>query len=243
MSNIIFISDLHLLSQHEGTMALFSRFIKEVATEADVLYILGDLLEYWLGDDDPAPDYQKVFSDLKSLPEEHGTKIFLMHGNRDFLIGNKLAEQCGFTLIEDPTVIDLNGNRTLLMHGDTLCTDDVDYQQFRSMVRNPEWQKEVLRKSLEERLGLAMSLRQTSQQSTSEKEEYIMDVNAGAVEQAFIENDVDIIIHGHTHRPDIHRYEINRKEAIRIVLGDWHDSARYLSVSPDQAEFALSTFK
>lgn len=241
MQDILFISDLHLKPAEPKTMELFIRFADEIASQVDTLYILGDFLEYWLGDDDPAAAYQEIFNKLSELPAKHNTRVYFMHGNRDFLIGEKLAERCGFQLINDPYKIKIQGKDALLMHGDTLCTDDVDYQKFRQMVRDPAWQQQVLSRSLEERYQLAQSLRQDSQQAMSEKEEYIMDVNEQETQRTFEDNAVDLIIHGHTHRPAIHRQMLGSRETTRVVLGDWHSTASYLRIN-DDTELKLQKF-
>lgn len=238
MQDSVFISDLHLMPARPETMALFTRFANEVAATADELYILGDFLEIWWGDDEPATGYAEVFQTLRELPEKHSTKVYLMHGNRDFMIGQGLAERCHFEIIDDPHRITVQGRDAMLMHGDTLCTDDVEYQKFRQMVRNPQWQHQVLSKSLEERYRLAQSIRDNSKQTTTEKAEEIMDVNQQSTDQAFIDHDVDLIIHGHTHRPAIHHRKVGDRETTRIVLSDWHDSAQYLRVN-DSSELKL----
>lgn len=242
MEDIVFISDLHLMPTKPETMNLFIRFADEVAARADTLYILGDFLEIWWGDDEPATGYAEVFQCLKELPTHHGTEVYLMHGNRDFMIGEVLADRCHFKIIPDPLRITLQGRDALLMHGDTLCTDDVDYQKFRQMVRDPLWQQQVLNKSLEERYQLAKSIRDSSKQATTEKEETIMDVNQEETERVFIDNDIDVIIHGHTHRPAIHHQRINDNDTTRVVLGDWHETARYLRVN-DTSDLELLTFR
>jgi len=242
MKDIIFISDLHLAPERPEIIDLFIRFVNDVASTADTLYILGDFLEVWWGDDDPAIGYQGVFQSLADLANKNNTEIFLMHGNRDFMIGNLLAERCHFKIIDDPLKIELQGRDALLMHGDTLCTDDVQYQQFRQMVRDPRWQQQALSKTLEERLQLAKSIREQSKKSTTEKHEYIMDVNQDATDKAFIDNHVDLIIHGHTHRPAIHHKTINGIDTTRIVLGDWYETGSYLRIR-DSSPFALQTYK
>ena len=241
MEDIVFISDLHLAPQRPQIIELFIRFADEIAADADALYILGDFLEYWLGDDDPAPSIAPVFDKLIELDEKHGTKIFLMHGNRDFLIGNKLAERCHFTLIDDAYRIKIHDNDALLMHGDTLCTDDIEYQKFRQMVRSPQWKQDILSKSLEERIQIAKSLREKSKQSTTEKEENIMDVNQDATDHVFTDNNVDLLIHGHTHRPAIHHKKINNRDTTRIVLGDWYKTGSYLRIN-DDSDFRLQSY-
>ena len=242
MSNLVFISDLHLAPERPQIIELFIRFADEIAADADSLYILGDFLEYWLGDDDPAPSLRPVFNKLIELDEKYGTNVFFMHGNRDFLIGNKLAERCHFQLIDEPHRIKIQNHQTLLMHGDTLCTDDIEYQKFRQMVRNPLWQQQILSKSLEERTQIAKNLREKSQQSTAEKEEYIMDVNQDTTDKVFTENNIDLLIHGHTHRPAIHHKTVNNRDTTRIVLGDWYNTGSYLRIK-DSSDFKLQTYR
>ena len=241
MKDIVFISDLHLAPERPQIIELFLRFADEVASGADELYILGDFLEYWLGDDDPSPALKPVFDKIIELSEKHQTKTFFMHGNRDFLVGNGLAERCHFELIDDPHKIKLQGRDVLLMHGDTLCTDDIEYQRFRQVVRSGQWQQDILSKSLEERIQIARNLRDQSQKSTNEKEETIMDVNQQETDRTFIDNNVDSIIHGHTHRPAIHHKAVNDHDTTRVVLGDWFETGSYLRVN-DSSEFKLQTF-
>ena len=242
MSDLVFIADLHLTPERPEIIELFLRFADDVAARADSLYILGDFLEYWLGDDDPAPALSAVFNKLVELDESHSTKVFLMHGNRDFLIGDELAKRCHFTLLDDVCKIKIQGNDALLMHGDTLCTDDVDYQKLRQMVRNPLWQQQILARSLEERIQIAKDLRQKSQQSSAEKEEYIMDVNQQATDKVFIDNNIDLLIHGHTHRPAVHHKTVNNRETTRIVLGDWYKSGSYLRIN-DDSDYKISSYE
>jgi len=242
MKDIVFISDLHLAPERPEIIHLFERFADEIASKADELYILGDFLEYWLGDDDPATALKPVFNKLLELADKHATKLFFMHGNRDFLVGTALAERCHFSIINEPHKINLNGLDALLMHGDTLCTDDIDYQKFRQMVRNPQWQQQVLSKTLDERIQLAKDLREKSQQSTAEKEEYIMDVNQDETDKTFTENKIKLIIHGHTHRPNIHQKLVDGIATTRIVLGDWYKTGSYLRIN-DGSEYKLQTFQ
>lgn len=243
MEDSVFISDLHLYPSRPETIDLFLRFADEVASTADTLYILGDFLEVWVGDDGPAGTVSSVFDKLSELKETHGTNVRLMHGNRDFMIGEDLASRCHFELIDDPYAVILKGQDALLMHGDTLCTDDVEYQAMRKVIRTPQWKQQMLEKTLEERIAIAKSYREQSQQSTTEKEEYIMDVNQGETDRVFIDNDVDLIIHGHTHRPAIHRKDIGGRERIRIVLGDWHKSGSYLRINDATSDFILETYQ
>lgn len=242
MKDLVFISDLHLAPERPQIIELFLRFADEVAAQADALYILGDFLEYWLGDDDPSPVLTPVFDKLIALSEKHKTKVFFMHGNRDFLVGNKLAERCHFELINDDTLkIKIQGQDVLLMHGDTLCTDDIEYQKFRQMVRSEQWQQDILSRSLEERIAIAKNLREQSKKSMTEKEEVLMDVNPQETENTFIDNNVNVIIHGHTHRPAVHKKTINNQETTRVVLGDWFETGSYLRVS-DNSDFNLQTY-
>lgn len=242
MKDLVFISDLHLMPERPEVMDLFIRFNEDIAAKADTLYILGDFLEVWWGDDDPAAGYQGIFNSLVRLATEHQTEIFLMHGNRDFMIGEALAERCHFNIIHDPHKTTIQHHDALLMHGDTLCIDDVEYQKFRQMVRNPLWQQQVLTKTLEERFQLAQSIRENSKKSTTDKDEYIMDVNQDETDKVFMENDIDLIIHGHTHRPMIHHKTINGNDTTRIVLGDWHETGSYLRIK-DNSDFKLQTYR
>ncbi|MCK5395393.1 MAG: UDP-2,3-diacylglucosamine diphosphatase [Gammaproteobacteria bacterium] len=241
MKDIVFISDLHLMPERPQTMELFVRFVDDIASKTDALYILGDFLEIWWGDDDPATAYTDVFNSLVNLSKNQKTDVYLMHGNRDFLIGESLAKRCHFEIIDDPHKINIQGKDALLMHGDTLCIDDVEYQKFRQMVRNKEWQQQFLSKSLEERYQIAKAIREKSQQATKDKDEYIMDVNQEETKKVFLDNNVELIIHGHTHRPAIHLKTINNNDTTRIVLGDWHDTGSYLRIN-DTSDYKLQTF-
>ncbi len=240
MREWLFISDLHLAAERPEVIHLFERFVDEVAIHAERLYILGDFLEYWLGDDDKAAGLESTFQSLKKLSDA-GVKVFFMVGNRDFLIGKDLAKKCGFEIIDEPFIEIINGQPALLMHGDTLCTDDTEYQKFRAMLRNKAWQDEVLAKSLEEREQLASSLRQQSELANAEKDYEIMDVNQDTVIASMQKHSVNLLIHGHTHRQAIHELEINNRPAKRIVLGDWHNKGSYLRIS-DKTEPELVSF-
>ena len=226
----LFISDLHLTEERPEIIALFRTFLREEATQADALYILGDLFEAWMGDDAVLPSMQPVLDELSTLTK-NGVPIFVMVGNRDFLLGEQFEKMTGCKLLPDPTVINLYGTDTLLMHGDTLCTDDVEYQAFRKQVRNPAWQSAVLAKTIDERIAMAREARAESKARTQEKSEDIMDVNAEAVNEAFREHSVIRLIHGHTHRPAIHQLTVGEKTVTRIVLGDWYDKSSVLRVN------------
>ena len=223
----LFISDLHLAGDRPEITQLFIDFLGGQARTAHALYILGDLFEVWLGDDMILPEYQPAIAAMKSLSDRK-VALYIMHGNRDFLMGDKLAELTGATLLPDPSIIDLDGQPTLLMHGDTLCTDDIEYMKFRAMVRNPDWQQQMLAKTPQERLALAKQLREVSKTETGNKTEAIMDVNQQDVEKIFQQHHVKQIIHGHTHRPKIHELQINNKNVKRIVLGDWYKNGSVL---------------
>ena len=228
----LFISDLHLSDQRPAITEAFIGFLEGEARSAGALYILGDLFEVWLGDDMVLPAYARAIEAMHRLADA-GVPLFVMHGNRDFLLGDDFAAMSGAQRLPESTVIDLHGTPTLLLHGDTLCTDDVEYQKFRAMVRNPAWQAEVLAKSPEERLALARQFREMSMAEMQGKSEAIMDVNADAVAAAFREAGVRQMIHGHTHRPAIHDLEIDGEPARRIVLGDWYDQGSVLECDPE----------
>lgn len=229
----LFISDLHLDDSRPGITQLFETFLAgDEARAADAVYILGDLVEAWVGDDDDAELPGRIARATKALAE-HGVPVYFIVGNRDFLIGKAFAERAGLTLLEDGTVHELYGRPTLLMHGDVLCTDDVAYQALRKQVRSPEWQAQVLALPLEARRALAAKARAESKAHTSSSMETIMDVNAGAVADAMHKAGVTRLIHGHTHRPAIHRFELDGQPAERIVLGDWYEQGSVLRVTPD----------
>jgi UDP-2,3-diacylglucosamine hydrolase len=200
--------------------------------EADALYILGDLFESWVGDDGlTLPFNKRVAEDLTRAAR--ATPVFFMHGNRDFLVASRFAEETGVRLIEDPSVVHLYGKRTLLMHGDTLCTADLQYQAFRKQVRDPRWQQAVLARPLAERVAMARGLRGESEGAKQGKSMEIMDVAPAAVEQALRESDCDLLIHGHTHRPMRHEHRVEGRERERWVLTDWYAGGGYLEVTPD----------
>ncbi|MDH3947784.1 MAG: UDP-2,3-diacylglucosamine diphosphatase [Gammaproteobacteria bacterium] len=231
----LFISDLHLSADRPDITSLFIQFLNNEARQAEALYILGDLFEAWLGDDMVLPEYAEAIAAMKALSGS-GVPVFIMHGNRDFLLGETFASMSGTTLLDDPTTIDLYGKPTLLLHGDTLCTDDVKYQQFRAMVRNPAWQQQMLALSPEERLALAKQYREMSQAETGNKAEDIMDVNQQTLEQVMKSKGVYHMIHGHTHRPAIHDFNIDSQAATRIVLGDWYEQGSVLVCDDNSCE-------
>jgi UDP-2,3-diacylglucosamine hydrolase len=200
----------------------FLAFLAGPARDADALYILGDLFEAWLGDDDPNPYYAQMKSAIRELADSR-VPVFFMHGNRDFMIGDAFAAEAGVTLLSDPHPLKLHGKKILLSHGDILCTDDVEYQQVRAMTRNPEWQAMMMAKSIEERIAFATQAREQSMARHEKIDEEIADVSQGAVEQTIQEYKVDVLLHGHTHRPAVHTLRVNDHEVHRIVLGDWYE--------------------
>jgi len=223
----LFISDLHLDADRPEVTEQFLQFLQGEAVSANGLYILGDLFESWVGDDDPNAHYLKVKVGLRKLTNQ-GVPVYFMHGNRDFAIGERFAEETGVQLLPDPQVIDLYGENVLLSHGDAYCTDDVQYQVIRKMVRDPNWLAAMLKKPLGERLRFAAQARAASAAHGGAINEKIADVNQGAIEQALRRANVDTMVHGHTHRPGEHRFTVDGDPASRIVLGDWYSQGSVL---------------
>lgn len=219
-AEILFVSDLHIAWDKPEITNRFLQFLDNGATGAGTLYILGDLFDAWVGDDDSSPPNPKIREALRRLTDS-GTKVYLQQGNRDFLLGTQFCADTGIVLLDDPFVIDLFGVPTLLMHGDLLCTDDLPYQEFRNKSRSPEWQHNVLAKPLFVRLLAARWYRIRSYFHKRQKTQEIMDVNQGTVIDTMAEHDCLRLIHGHTHRPGIHNFEINGKPAQRYVLAAW----------------------
>jgi len=234
----LFISDLHLDDRRPETTELLKRFLLDEAVDAEALYILGDLFEFWLGDDVPSRCSLEVASALSSLADG-GIPCYFMHGNRDFLLQNAYADQAGMKLLPEEYVVDLYGEQVLLMHGDSLCTDDVAYQQFRTMVRNPAWQQDFLSRVPEERLQIALQARDASAEHKGKVDMNIMDVNPGEVIAAFERHGVHRLIHGHTHRPARHDLSIGGQNAQRIVLGDWYTQGSVLRVNPGSYDLSV----
>lgn len=216
----LFISDLHLSGEHPAVSELFVAFLASYGHQAQTLYILGDLFELWLGDDAVLPEHETVIQALHETSAS-GTDIAIMHGNRDLLLGEQFCQQSGCRLISDPCLIEINQEAVLLMHGDTLCTDDLEYQRFRQMVHDKSYQQAFLALPIAERLTRVQFFRQQSQQSTRQKAAEIMDVNQQAVIDVFSTYEVKRLIHGHTHRPAVHELEINGHSVQRMVLADW----------------------
>jgi UDP-2,3-diacylglucosamine hydrolase len=232
----LFISDLHLDDSRPQITRLFEDYLaSDEARSADAVYILGDLVEAWIGDDDDAELPTRIAHATRAL-RDSGVPVYFMVGNRDFLLGDNFAQRAGFTLLDDGTVHDLYGRRTLLMHGDVLCTDDVAYQTVRKQVRTPEWKAQVLAMPLDARRALAAKARQDSKTHTASTMETIMDVNADAVADAMRSAGVTRLVHGHTHRPATHRFELDGQPAERIVLGDWYEHGSVLRITPESTE-------
>ncbi len=241
----LLIADLHLQSAEPATLSLALSFFAQ-AEGAKHLYILGDLFEFWLGDDclptALADTLPKVVDALTAISKS-GTAITLMHGNRDFLLGEQFASRVGATLVHDDT-IDLQANATsiTLMHGDTLCTDDVEYQQFRLKVRDTQWQASFLAKSADEREAIANAMRSGSMDASQTKTMAIMDVNDDAVAKIFTEHRCRYLVHGHTHRPAVHEHHLGEQSRQRIVVGDWHADHAMVAVIDTKGEAELVKF-
>ena len=222
MPHTLFISDLHLSPERPRINDTFFRFVRDTASRADALHILGDLFEVWVGDDDLADPFNASIADALKALSGTGVAVYLMQGNRDVLLGEGFAAHCGATLLADPTVLDLYGTRTLVMHGDTLCTDDVEYQNFRAYARDPANQGRFLSQPLPERRKQMIGMRAGSEMSKRGKAEEIMDVAPAAVEQVLRRHGYPRLIHGHTHRPARHVHTVDGRRCERWVLNDWY---------------------
>ena len=222
----IFLSDIHLCESRPSITDAFVSFLNKVTNKVDALYILGDLFEYWIGDD--SNQHENVIEALKKLTDRH-IQVFLMHGNRDFLIGSAFEKKTGAVLLNDPILVEIFGKKILLCHGDTLCTDDIEYQSFRDKIRSESWKNEFLKKSLSERASIANKFRKESELNKKKKSLEIMDVNLDEVNRTLIQfNYPDFLIHGHTHRPNQHSINLDGHQIQRIVLGDWYEQGSYL---------------
>ena len=235
MRRTLFISDLHLDETRRHVTQAFIVFLRQQAADCDALYILGDLFEAWIGDDDYCELNQQIIVALAALTEG-GVPTYIMHGNRDFLIGEQFCQAAGCQLLADPSVIDFYGQPTLLMHGDSLCTRDTEYMMFRAKIRDPAMQQQLLSKPLTERRQIAAELRAQSSSANSNKAEDIMDVTLSEVTQQMQQHKTRRLIHGHTHRPSIHSTALPDGDAQRIVLGDWGTKLWYLDLRPQQLE-------
>ncbi|HET9664422.1 MAG TPA: UDP-2,3-diacylglucosamine diphosphatase [Burkholderiales bacterium] len=228
MKPTLFVSDLHLAGERPQICAVFFDFVKNVASQAQALYILGDLFEYWIGDDDLDEPLNASVADALGGLGASGITVYFLHGNRDFLIGPAFAARAGATLISDPTTVDLHGTRTLLMHGDTLCTDDVEYQKFRATARNPKFQADFLAQPVAARRQRVGQLREMNAQAKQAKSAEIMDVSPATVEDTLRQFDYPRLIHGHTHRPARHVHVVDGRTCERWVLNDWYERGGYL---------------
>ncbi len=231
----LFIADLHLDDSRPEITALFERYLASAEVrQADALYILGDLVEAWVGDDDDAALPRRIATALKAV-REAGVPVYFMPGNRDFLLGEAYAAQAGLERLDDLTVHTLYGQPTLLMHGDLLCTDDTAYQAMRQQLRSPQWQAQVLALPLPVRRGMAAQARAESREHTGNTQEAIMDVNQDTVASTMRQAGVQRLIHGHTHRPAIHDFDLDGQPARRIVLGDWYEQGSVLKLDAEGA--------
>ena len=238
----LFISDLHLDSERPQITALFGRFLTDQARGAEALYILGDLFEAWVGDDDPSDTGAFVASRLRAVSDA-GTPVYFIRGNRDFLLGEDYARRAGMTILPDPAVVMLHGKPAVLMHGDTLCTDDVAYQAFRAQTRHPDWQAQFLAQPLPARLAFAQAARAASQAhqcglQAAGTMAAITDVAPATVEATLARFGIDTLIHGHTHRPAVHELAVDGRPCRRIVLGDWYEQGSVLRMDADGARLA-----
>lgn len=231
----LFIADLHLQSEEPAITAGFLRFLQGEARQADALYILGDLFEAWIGDDDPNPLHQQIASAIKAVVDA-GVPCYFIHGNRDFLVGQRFARQSGMLLLTEEERLDLYGREVLIMHGDTLCTDDPGYLAYRAKVHTPWIQRLFLALPLLIRRRIAARMRADSKAANSSKSMDIMDVNPQAVVDVMERHHVQWLIHGHTHRPAVHELQANGQPAWRVVLGAWHSEGSMVKVTPDDVE-------
>jgi UDP-2,3-diacylglucosamine hydrolase len=238
VASSLFVSDLHLSEERPEANERFIAFIEETASGADALYVLGDLFEHWIGDDALEEPFNAVVGGFFANLVRRGVPVFLMHGNRDFLVGERFSQATGVRLLEDPALVELGGVKTLLMHGDTLCTDDLDYQGWRRTARSARWQREFLSKPLASRREAVGALREKSRQVIQAKPAEIMDVNEDAVQEALRRHAADRLIHGHTHRPGRHEVRVDGRRCERWVLPDWYGTGGYLEV-PARGEARL----
>lgn len=227
---VLFISDLHLTEERPAANEQFIDFLEGKARAADALYILGDFFEYWIGDDDLEAPFNAVMAGLLRGLTRQGVPVYVMHGNRDFLIGEDFCAATGAELLADPTVHEIHGVKTLLVHGDTLCTDDREYQAWRRTARSSDWQREFLSKSREERRSMILGLREKSKAVTQAKPADIMDVSETAVAEALRRHGVRRLVHGHTHRPGRHDVALEGGPGERWVLPDWYGRGGYLEI-------------
>ena len=234
MPHSLFISDLHLCTEQPRTTKVFLHFMQHLAPKAEALYILGDLFEYWAGDDDLDNPLHSRIADALCTLKARGTQVFLMHGNRDLLMGQKLMDASNAVLLTDPTLLDLYGTPTLLVHGDTLCTDDIAYQEYREKIHDPAWQEQFLAQPLAQRKDFIGQLRARSESEKRNKSSAIMDVNLLAVSNLLRAHHYPRLIHGHTHRRKHHQHNVDKHDCERWVLGDWHETGNALRCDADE---------
>jgi len=237
-----FIADLHLAENRPDITACFLSFLKNKAPQATALYILGDLFEYWIGDDDNSTFINEISHGLKQL-NESGVEIFYIHGNRDFLLGNKYAKKSGIQLLPEVDVVELYGKRMVILHGDTLCTRDIAYQAFRKKSRSWWWQAIIKNLPLFVRRKIAENYRKKSASATAMKSQEIMDVTDSEVITLLEQHNSQIMIHGHTHRPKIHDTFANKLPAQRFVLGDWYEQGAWLKITENDIELLFQPFE
>jgi UDP-2,3-diacylglucosamine hydrolase len=230
----LFISDLHLSEERAAANERFIGFLEGEARSALALYILGDFFEYWIGDDDLEAPFNAVIAGLLRGLTRQGVPVYLMHGNRDFLLGEGFCRATGAVLLPDPSLVDVGGEKTLLVHGDTLCTDDHDYQAWRRVARSEQWKREFLAKPREERRRMILGLRDKSKAVIRAKPAEIMDVNDGAVVDALRAHGVRRLVHGHTHRAGRHEHGVDGRRCERWVLPDWYGRGGYLEIGTGQ---------
>ncbi|PSW18721.1 UDP-2,3-diacylglucosamine diphosphatase [Photobacterium sanctipauli] len=238
----LFISDLHLSADRPDITACFLRFMQQETQGIDALYVLGDLFEMWIGDDDDSPFHQQIKHAFKHVTDS-GVPCYFIHGNRDFLIGKRFSRETGVTLLPEHSIVDLYGKPTLILHGDTLCTLDEGYQRYRKKVHNRFIQWLFFRLPLRYRQQIGDKMRSNSSETNQKKSQQIMDVTASEVERVMAESHVQQMIHGHTHRPDIHRIEVAGQPAERIVLGDWYDHGSVLVYRPEGYQLETRDFQ
>lgn len=231
--SVYFISDLHLSEQRDDINQALLQFLSNITDQTHALYILGDFLEYWVGDDHPCKWFKPIQDKLKYI-SEHICPIYFIHGNRDFLIGKKFADRCGMKILAEPSVVNLYDQKVLIMHGDSLCTQDESYQQFRKWVRKPWLQRLFLLLPLKTRLNIfGVGRKKSKQKQQNMNDMSILDVSATAVSDVMKQYEVRLLIHGHTHRPAIHQNACEQNIGTRIVLGDWYDHGSILEVNED----------
>ena len=226
----LFVSDLHLSESRPAANEAFFAFVEDTARKARALYVLGDLFEYWIGDDDLGEPFHSVIAGFLRRLTSSGVALYVMQGNRDFLMGPGFCKATGAELLADPATVEVGGTRTLLMHGDTLCSDDRDYQAWRETSRAGAWQRDFLAQPLERRREAVLALRERSRSAVRSKPAGVMDVNDDAVRAAFRQHGVTRLVHGHTHKPGHHRLEVDGRRCERWVLPDWYGRGGYLEI-------------